>query len=1540
MYATKRQALVLITAAALLALAVCAHAGWPFDSCSRSGSAGAWTYYTGQAYCGHFHLGWGSSGTDRIRWYTGGCIAGRDMFMTYRHGWTRRGNGDTSADHWANVEGGYSGDVAANQAGSGNAEHTIGAFASYNWDDWLEIGSDGGGGMDTIANMGRFYPELDAVYAGKSVESYMYAGNVYQWRYLMTNPSQAYWAWGNECRFAHTGGVTSGPGWFNGDRVINGPGTGPGGTMDLYFNMRPTTTGDYNEDFQMVDEWTSWFGDKVSSNGNMRTWTRLSRKEPGSLDGWDNGGRKKGETVRFSVAGADSWGTGNSYSWDWDASTAQGWYAGNACTFSLEDANNRVAIGITGGDPYCYSSGGLAINADHCKYLTIRMWSNGGTDAQLFWHSSAGGWSGDRHVDWPVIADSQWHVYRVPLPASWSGTVYQVRLDPVGTGAANGQTVYVDWLRIHHVNEGLSGLVWLATSQSSWDIHSAAAMTWDGSSNSWYKDYTIAHGYPQTYYSCLRVQNNAAQQSDNHDRRFGGSGGDWGLRSYKVLNTDPTASNASYAGNPWIGDDTPDLEWTYSDADPNAQSNYRVQIDDDSGFGSPALDTQFVAGSSASHTVGSSLGDGQWYYRVAVLDGIAQAARNGSYTGGVTLGQSGAVTGDTSASFDGADDHVVVPAFQDSFGSGMTVEFWAYPTASNAWARFMDFGNGPANDNILVARPGTSSDLSFEVYNGAATGGSARAPGALINNEWHHYACVLNSNGTVAMYRDGTALSVTGRTVMPNPVNRTINYIGRSNWAGDSYYAGRMDEFAIYDRPLTQAEIQAHYAARTSSTGYRDHVLAHSPWAYWRFGESSGSTAENINGGLGWSAGTGFRVDALAPTNPNSFIEANGAQSGVWQNSVASPTFNWSGATDGAGSGVKDYNIYFGGDSGGTTADFQVGASYSPGAQPSGTYYLRLNTRDNVNRQASWLQGFVFKYDGDKPSNPSTAACSDGLASGAWRNEISPTFMLAGDAADQVNLSGLRDAGTGGRYRYYFGTASDGVPAITTDSLQVSPSVAEDGTYYLRVQTQDNAGNWSDASTVFTYKYDGTAPGAAEAYSTSASAGGITVNFGSGDEAPSDKASGLHSSAPYKVVRTGQFESAWISTGTATDPASDLANGDAATYTVKTRDNAGNESTGAISGRKLINGINPWIYTTGATTLAPPGVLPIAPSTVYTGSGDTRVHGFSAGDAKLLWTPVTTGAAVQARTPIAYFDGSWCVLAGSLDSCVYKINPTTGFSDWSVSLGVGNMVLGKIAGQAGVVTSGGTKNLIFAGTYNTSTQTGNFLRALDASSGGTVWTFSPGNLDVIPGSPAVHPASNTLYFTSMSANGVQPSVWAVDSRDGTLKWSASIGDVSGSCALNSAGNTLYVGNSAGVLRAYNAADGTLKWSRTLDSGYAIYGAPWAYGGKLYVASNGGKVWCVIDNGATSSLNAAWGSGAGYTPVAGPSQPCLWETAGKLYVGSSDGKLYQLNMSDGAKDPSGGYALGFTVGDPALDVTRSWLYVGANDGRVYAVSIPF
>ena len=858
--------LFLLSIICLLALsASIANAGGSWSSCTRTTSEGGWAAYAGKTSCGTIWVGWGSNGTDRARWSTYDAGVRRDMYFTYRHQFDRRTNGDTSADHWSYAEGSYSGNVPVSQAGSTVLNHTINARASYDWNDWMEVGSDGGGSMDTVADWAQFYPELDAVLAGRSVVSSMYMGNVYQWMYQMSNPASAWWSWNNSNdSFYHSAGVVEGPGWYAANKVNSAPGTAPGGTMTVYFNMRPTQTGSSNEDFQMIRNGTSWFGDKVESNSSMRTAVSVSRKAPGANDGWDSGHKKKGETVRFSIYGADTWGIGSSYGWDFDHNTLQGWTSVNNCTLTQE-GGSQLKIAVTGNDPHCHSSGGLAINTSNCKYMSIRMKANGGSDSQFFWQGSAGGWHGDRHVDWNIYPDNQWHVYTVKLPASWTGTVTQVRLDPVGTGAANGQVVYVDWLRIHNANAGMSAKGWLGTANNNWNIYSDTALTWDATSNCWYKDYAITGNYPQTYYSAMHVYNNNSQHCDNDDdRRYGNN-----HRAYKVLNTAPSCTNSSYSGNGWCTTKTPALGWNYTDADSNAQSRYHVQVATDNGFNNKLVDTDLVASGSNSHTT-SSLPEGQLYYRTRVMDG-AYSNLAATYNGGYTLNSLGALSGDSNKSveFNGTTGYVQLPNGFDSFGGGFTCEFWAYPTAVNSWARFIDFGNGAPADNIVIARNSTTDTLVVHTYRGATNVGALSAAGAIALNTWQYFVVTIDSSGYGRIYKNGSLIAQ-GALPLPEVVSRTKCYIGKSNWAADALYKGRLDEFAIYDKCLSAAEISDHYSrASQAAPAYRDAVCASGPWAYYRFDEISGSSAAAYTGLLsGWSTGTGFRVDSIPPTTP------------------------------------------------------------------------------------------------------------------------------------------------------------------------------------------------------------------------------------------------------------------------------------------------------------------------------------------------------------------------------------------------------------------------------------------------------------------------------------------------------------------------------------------------------------------------------------------------------------------------------------------------------------------------------------------------
>ncbi len=156
--------------------------------------------------------------------------------------------------------------------------------------------------------------------------------------------------------------------------------------------------------------------------------------------------------------------------------------------------------------------------------------------------------------------------------------------------------------------------------------------------------------------------------------------------------------------------------------------------------------------------------------------------------------------------FDGVDDHAVLPTGFANFTNGMTVALWAKPTGKGHWARFIDLGNGPARETILLAREFRTDNLVFEAYQRELM--KVIAPDVLESDKWQHLAATMNSKGEVSIYKNGQ-LTKKGNTNIPIVAERTINLIGRSNWDADGYYKGSMDDLRIYERTLNGDEIRA-----------------------------------------------------------------------------------------------------------------------------------------------------------------------------------------------------------------------------------------------------------------------------------------------------------------------------------------------------------------------------------------------------------------------------------------------------------------------------------------------------------------------------------------------------------------------------------------------------------------------------------------------------------------------------------------------------------------------------------------------------------
>jgi hypothetical protein len=93
----------------------------------------------------------------------------------------------------------------------------------------------------------------------------------------------------------------------------------------------------------------------------------------------------------------------------------------------------------------------------------------------------------------------------------------------------------------------------------------------------------------------------------------------------------------------------------------------------------------------------------------------------------------------------------------------------------------------------------------------SGSGGEQRINGnaALPTGVWKHVAVTLSGN-TGTLYVDGVQVGQnTNITLRPSSLGNTnLNYIGRSQYS-DPYLDGQIDEFRIYNRALSAAEVLA-----------------------------------------------------------------------------------------------------------------------------------------------------------------------------------------------------------------------------------------------------------------------------------------------------------------------------------------------------------------------------------------------------------------------------------------------------------------------------------------------------------------------------------------------------------------------------------------------------------------------------------------------------------------------------------------------------------------------------------------------------------
>lgn len=190
---------------------------------------------------------------------------------------------------------------------------------------------------------------------------------------------------------------------------------------------------------------------------------------------------------------------------------------------------------------------------------------------------------------------------------------------------------------------------------------------------------------------------------------------------------------------------------------------------------------------------------GAWHATLA-----ATAVRDSGYTG-LALKLNGT-----------ANAYASLPADVMSGLTSFTISSWVKMDALSTWMRLFDIGRG-TNNYIFFTVQASTGVVRYAAKNGGSEQ-SLSYSYAIPLNTWTHMAVTYTAN-TTRLYINGTQVATsTAIKISPAAIGATSqNYLGKSQYA-DPMFKGSIDEFRIYNRALSAAEIAATMTASQTIT--------------------------------------------------------------------------------------------------------------------------------------------------------------------------------------------------------------------------------------------------------------------------------------------------------------------------------------------------------------------------------------------------------------------------------------------------------------------------------------------------------------------------------------------------------------------------------------------------------------------------------------------------------------------------------------------------------------------------------------------------
>lgn len=270
--------------------------------------------------------------------------------------------------------------------------------------------------------------------------------------------------------------------------------------------------------------------------------------------------------------------------------------------------------------------------------------------------------------------------------------------------------------------------------------------------------------------------------------------------------------------------------------------------------------------------------------------------------------------------FDGVNDYIQLLATGPTGTVSRSLSFWTRSSNTNlSPVVAFDYGASTGNGDVFQMVfnyncPGVGIDVSNQAL--------IRGNYCLMNDQWHHIVAVYNSSvstqiNSVVFYIDGVSQPsiscfVTGTngnintsTANPITIGKHINGMGR-------FFNGSLDDFYLYNRPLTSAEVQQLYMVCSPFVSGNTSVCAGATYVY-SVAPVSGATTYNWTFPAGWTGtSTTNTISLTAGTATGaitvSFITPAGSVSCTGQSATTVVKTICTGIDDKEGSG--EFLIY------------------------------------------------------------------------------------------------------------------------------------------------------------------------------------------------------------------------------------------------------------------------------------------------------------------------------------------------------------------------------------------------------------------------------------------------------------------------------------------------------------------------------------------------------------------------------------------------------------------------------------------------------